>query len=331
MKNIFSPRKSCIPLMSPGLRLGFPFIITFLVISSPIVMFINPVFVAASTSSDGSASAPSTISQDGSDFRAQAALSGVAARQTNDIVNTNAYYDIIFNTATTAAIKEIRVTFPAGTDVSIARLVEAEGIGKGVVGPGTISGQTVRYIVLAADVTTIPAGTQIRIELSNIVNPSSPGNGFTVTVETRDTSNNIIDGPTQSFVYPIKQIGSSDIANSAITTTKIADGAVGTTKIEDGAVGTTKIADGAIAPQVFNRDGDSVSAEPLDFTAAPAFCLAGEAVTGGGYFMPNGAGKLFLTNEFPSPSEGSWNVEVFNTDTVAHNFSARAECMPAMP
>jgi hypothetical protein len=222
MKNIFSPRKSCIPLMSPGLRLGFPFIITFLVISSPIVMFINPVFVAASTSSDGSASAPSTISQDGSDFRAQAALSGVAARQTNDIVNTNAYYDIIFNTATTAAIKEIRVTFPAGTDVSIARLVEAEGIGKGVVGPGTISGQTVRYVVPAAGVTTIPAGTQIRIELSNIVNPSSPGNGFTVTVETRGTTNNIIDGPTQSFAYPIKQIGTGQIADNAVTGNKIA-------------------------------------------------------------------------------------------------------------
>jgi hypothetical protein len=156
-----------------------------------------------------------------SDFSAQAALSGVAARQTNNIVNTNTYYDIIFKTATTAAIKEIRIIFPSDTDVSIARLVEAEGIGKGVVGPSTIEGQTVRYIVLASDVTTIPAGTQIRLELSNIVNPSSPGNGYTVTVETRGTSNNVIDGPTQSFTYPIKQIGSSDIAGNSITSDKI--------------------------------------------------------------------------------------------------------------
>jgi subtilisin len=153
-------------------------------------------------------------------------LTTVAARQTNNIVNTNAYYDIIFKTATTAAIKEIRITFPSDTDVSIARLVEAEGIGKGVVGPSTISGQQVRYIVNTGDVTTIPAGTEIRIELSNIVNPSSPrsiGNGYTVTVETRGTSNNIIDGPSESFAYPIKQIESSDIADGAIKSTKPVD------------------------------------------------------------------------------------------------------------
>ncbi|MGH9978750.1 MAG: discoidin domain-containing protein, partial [Nitrososphaeraceae archaeon] len=142
----------------------------------------------------------------------QATLPGVYARQTNNIVNTNSYYDIIFNTATTAAIKEIRVTFPAGTDVSIARLVEAEGIGEGAVGPGSIAGQTVTYFVKGAEVTTIPAGTQIRLELANIVNPSSPGNGYRVTVETRGTTNNIIDGPTQSFAYSIKQIDGGSLS-----------------------------------------------------------------------------------------------------------------------
>ncbi|MGH9978021.1 MAG: hypothetical protein ACRD8Z_19635 [Nitrososphaeraceae archaeon] len=175
------------------------------------------------------------------EYSAQAALPGVFARQTNNIVNTNTYYDIIFNTATTAAIKAIRVTFPAGTDVSIARLVEAEGIGKGVVGPGSIVGQTVRYIVNGAEVTTIPAGTQIRLELANIVNPSSPGNGYKVTVETRDASNTIIDGPSESFAYPIKQIGNSDITNNAITTGKIADGSVGTNDIANNAVTAGKI------------------------------------------------------------------------------------------
>jgi hypothetical protein len=160
------------------------------------------------------------------DFSTQGALSFTAARQSNNIVNTNTYYDIIFVTSTTAAIKEIRVTFPAGTDVSTARLVEVEGIGnslhdKLMIGPSTISGQTVTYNIQSADVTTIPAGTQIRLELSNIVNPSSPGNGYTVTVETRGTSNNIIDGPSESFAYPIKQIESSDIANGAVTAGKV--------------------------------------------------------------------------------------------------------------
>lgn len=75
MKNIFSSRKSCILLMSPGLRLSFTLTITLLIISSPIVMLVNPALGVAS--SNPTTTAPSTIGQDGSDFTTQAALSGV--------------------------------------------------------------------------------------------------------------------------------------------------------------------------------------------------------------------------------------------------------------
>lgn len=276
-------------------------------------MFISPAPVAASTTSNpgDTSGTPSTISQDGSDFTTQAALPGVFARQTNNIVNTNTYYDIIFNTATTAAIKEIRVTFPAGTDVSIARLVEAEGIGEGAVGPGSIAGQTVTYLVKGAEVTTIPAGTQIRLELANIVNPSSPGNGFTVTVETRGTTNNIIDGPTQSFAYPIKQIGTGQIADNAVT--------------------TPKIADNAILPQVVERDGASVSVNSNGFASGQAFCMSGEEPVGGGVLVfTGGQGFLTITNEILQDT--GYITEMFNNhSTTAFGFTPRAHCMLPFP
>src|SRR5919106_4977114 len=122
MNSISSLGKSwCIslpPLISPGLRLGVTFIIVFLVISSPIFMLVNPASAASpSYSTDGSPSAPSTIGQDGSDFTTQAALSSLTARPTNNIVNTNSFYDVVFLTVTAGAIKTIQVTFPAGTTI----------------------------------------------------------------------------------------------------------------------------------------------------------------------------------------------------------------------
>jgi hypothetical protein len=69
---------------------------------------------------------PSTISQDGSEFTAQAELSDFVVRRTNNIVNTLSYYDIVFHTTSTAPIKTIEVTFPEGTIVSpLGLLIEA--------------------------------------------------------------------------------------------------------------------------------------------------------------------------------------------------------------
>jgi hypothetical protein len=162
-----------------------------------------------------------------SDFTTQAVLPSVAARQTNNIVNTRTYYDIQLTTATTGAIKRIEVVFPAGTITSGARLIEVQGIGAGSV---SNSGTTVTYVV--ASPVSIPAGTNIRLEFGNIINPSSPSNSYTVTVTTRNSANSIIDGPTVSFTYTIKQIQSNDIANSAITSPKIADNSITSEKVD---------------------------------------------------------------------------------------------------
>ncbi len=76
----------------------------------------------------------------------------------------------------------------------------------------------------------VPAGTKIRLEFANINNPLNPSANYKVTVTTRDTFNNIIDGPTQSTAYTIKQIGANVLANNAITTPKLADNSITSTK-----------------------------------------------------------------------------------------------------
>lgn len=131
-------------------------------------------------------SAPSTIGQDGSDgdFTTQAALSSLTARLTNNIVNTNSFYDVVFLTATAGVIKFIQVTFPAGTTIGgSAFFSEAEEIC-----PGTASksGQTITYTVTNA--ANVPAGTKIRLEFANINNPLNPSANYKVTVTLNNLS-----------------------------------------------------------------------------------------------------------------------------------------------
>ena len=212
------------PLTRSGLRLGLTLIITLMVVSSPIFILVNPASAAApSFSTDGSTSGPSTIGQDGSDFTIQA-LSSLSARPTNNIVNTNSFYDVVFLTGTPGAIKFIQVTFPLGTIVPTTAIFnEAEGIGPGFI--SQVSGQTVTYTVNNA--VNVPVGTKIRLEFANINNPLSPSANYKVTVTTRNAANTIIDGPTQSTAYAIKQIGSKAIAESFMKRVTLLDNPAG--------------------------------------------------------------------------------------------------------
>jgi hypothetical protein len=95
---------------------------------------------------------------------------------------------------------------------------QAEGIGQGT---ASKSGQTITYTVTNA--VTVPAGTKIRLEFANINNPLNPSSAYQVTVTTRNAANAIIDIPSQSTAYTIKQIGTNAIADNSITSTKPAE------------------------------------------------------------------------------------------------------------
>src|SRR5918996_876509 len=257
MKVVVGERPSSSSPIPSGLRLGLTLIVTLMVISLPIVTLGNPV---SAVPTDGSPSAPSTIGQDGSDFNIQAALSSLTARPTNNIVNTNSFYDVVFLAATTGAIKTIEVTFPAGTTIpSSAFFNEAEKCVPGsnctvLTGTASKSGQTITYTVTNA--VNVPAGTKIRLEFANINNPLQVSANYKVTVTTRDTSNTIIDGPTPSTAYTIKQIGNNVIANSAITTPKIADNSITSTKPNQNFMKRVTLTDNAAGNNLgWNPDG----------------------------------------------------------------------------
>jgi hypothetical protein len=173
---------------------------------------------------------PSVLAQGQDVITAQGAASSLQVRQTNNIVNTQAYYDVKFTTSTTGTIKTIEMIFPPGTYLGAARALEVEGIGEGK--PKLISGSTLVYEV--NDPVSIPAGTEIRLEFMNINNPPTASNTHTVTVTTRDSSSIIIDGPTVSPVYVMKQIGTDDIANGAITVSKISSSFMTSRILHDG-------------------------------------------------------------------------------------------------
>jgi hypothetical protein len=177
---------------------------------------------------------------------------GIRAVQSNNIVNTQTLYDIIFKTTSAGIIKNIELTFPTGSNLNTAVLLEVSGVGSGL---ASISGQKLTYAITTA--ANVPASATIRLEVGNIVNPILPNNALTVQVTTKDAAGAVIDSGI-SAGYPIKQIGSTDIANNAITTTKIQDGQVGTSDLADNSVSTTqfgsKLADNAVTnPKIANN------------------------------------------------------------------------------
>ena len=235
-------------------------------------MFSNPPDVKAADPT------PSTIGLDGSDFTTQAALTGVSARQTNNIVGVQSYYDVVFTTTTTGTIKFIDIAFPAGTVIGASPLlVEREGIGTGTA--AKTSATVIRYTVDNA--VSVPAGTQIRLEFFNVVNPNVPSGGYKVTVTTLDAGGTTIDGPTLSNSLNMKQIGTDQIADSAVTSGKIADGNVGTTDLANLAVSSGKLANNAVTT----------------FKVSTGFMkhvtLADDAVGNGRGWNPNGATTAF--------------------------------------
>jgi hypothetical protein len=229
-------------LNPPRLRLGVALIIVLMVISSPIVMLANPALTAAQSNNIDTSSkhsgfslgdsstppmSPTNVLPLDSDFTTQAALSSLTARPTNNIVNTNSFYDVVFLTATAGTIKTIQVTFPVGTTIpSTAFFNEAEKCVPGsnctvLTGTASKSGQTITYTVTNA--VNVPAGTKIRLEFANINNPLNPSANYKVTVTTRNAANTPIDGPTASTAYTMKQIGKNAIAESFMKRVTLTD------------------------------------------------------------------------------------------------------------
>jgi hypothetical protein len=247
--------------------------------------------------------APSTISQGGvtedKEFTIQAALSLARSTQTSNIVDSKSYYDIMFRTTTAGIIKTIEMDFPAGTNVGSSLLVEAVGIGPGTI--GFSAGEIVTYTV--TNPVNVPANTKIRIQLSNINNPPNPSTSLTVSITTRDSANVIIDGPTPTNAYNIKQIGTGQIADGAVTNAKIANSAVTTGKIGNGEITTPKIEDNAVtSPKI--ADGSVTSTKPAESFTKRVTLLDNAAGNAKGW-NPDNFDKVFTIEEPQVSTENS--------------------------
>lgn len=197
---------------------------------------------------------PSVVSQGQDIISTQGAASSLQVRQTNNIVNTQAYYDIQFTTSTTGTISTIEMVFPPGTYLGGARPLEIEGVGDGKA--EFIGGSTLIYRI--HNPVSIPAGTEIRLEFMNINNPPTPSATNTVTVTTKDSSSIIIDGPTESPIYVMKQIGTNDIANGAITAGKMSNSFMTSKILQDGQNGWNP--DAILDPATFTITDSAVKA-----------------------------------------------------------------------
>lgn len=224
---------------------------------------------------------------------------------TNDIVNSRAWYQVIFTTGTTSPIKQVEVDFPSGTNIANAKLLDTGGLGPGIY---TISGQTITY-TLAPEV-LVPTNTELRLHYDNILNPSLPDANLTVRITTKDSAGSVIDSGT-SLAYKIRQIGTEDISNKSIT--------------------SEKIEPGAVVPVVSQRSGDVISIPAQQDQFAVANCSVGEVATGGGYIT--NSPKVIVTysslGEQPRPT--TWAIHAVNTDTLAHNITATAICLHLSP
>jgi hypothetical protein len=291
----------------------------------------------------------------------QATLSPLQAFPTNSIVNNRAYYDVSFKTATSGTIRQVLLTFPAGTIVSSAAVVEASGIG-----PGTFSnsGQTVTYTVTSP--TTIAAGVTVRLQVDYIFNPPTPNpvGGYKIQVTTKNPTGMTIDTGMTSG-YQIKQIGTADIADNAVTTAKIGnsqvttsnlafgavtetkiklgsiiadniqDSAVQTTKIADEAVTSPKIASGAVRLDTIIVVGSIQVVQPGSTAYSVATCPSDRIVTGGGSFahndVPNWDKSMFVLQE-SRESPTTWLARYHNSDNAnSHNFQTMAICTRLSP
>lgn len=159
-----------------------------------------------------------------SEISTESTLTGAYADPSNSIVLTKGYYIISFNAATSGAIKKVEIEFPSGYVIDTQpHLLIALGIGDGSIVKDSLNPQKLIYTVSANPPPSIPSGRNIKYFIANVKN-----NGTTAlqsaTITTRDSSGNIIDGPT----------GTSDIQLTQITTPMVGDNSVTTSNEPEG-------------------------------------------------------------------------------------------------
>lgn len=136
-----------------------------------------------------------------------ATLTSVKVIPDSNVNNERATYNLFLKTATTGTIKTIQINFPSSFNLADISLLEKSNIGSGSL---SFTGSTMKYTVNSA--ASVPAGTTIELEVGRII--AENAGTFTVSMRTLNSGAGIIDGPTTSGSFIIKQITGSDISKS---------------------------------------------------------------------------------------------------------------------
>ena len=173
-------------------------------------------------------SSPSSYFQIVKPAEAAGTLTSIAIFPADNIVNSRTTYDIMFKTATTGTIKAIHMTFPNSFDVSAAnKYIERSGIGPGSLSAPSCSISNCELKYTVSSPVSVPAGTTIRLEIGKIINSATAGS-FKVGISTE--AQVILDGPTQSPSFPIKDITGNDVSPTFMIRKTLHDDTVGNGK-----------------------------------------------------------------------------------------------------
>jgi hypothetical protein len=259
-------------------------------------------------------SSPSSFFQIIKPAEAAGSLTSVTLIPMNNIVNTRTTYDIFFKTATTGTIKTIHMSFPSGFDVSAANhIIERSGIGSGSI--STPSSTTLIFTV--SNPVSVPAGTNIRLEIGRIVNSNTAGN-FRVSIATENTISTIIDGPTKSFLFPIKSITGNDVSPNFMIRKSLYDDDAGHANGWDPDISTTAFA---------ISDSDISGASSSEFVSVsvhsgnPVFCAAatGDAGLFGVYCdsPPGNSAKLdYIITKLPAHDDLTSSLSASSSEST---------------
>jgi hypothetical protein len=161
-------------------------------------------------------------------------------------------------------------------------------------------------------------------------------------------TSDIADGAVTSAKIGSGQVGNSDIANNAVGSAKIGSGQVGNTDIATSAVTTSKISDTNGVYSVDIVDGQVGTADLANDAIKPIVQRVEESygVNGGGLFSNAGAtcpsGTILTGGGFYAPadiqvmgsfpaSDTRWDVSALNRGTNAVEFSVYALCIGPSP
>ena len=138
-------------------------------------------------------------------------------------------------------------------------------------------------------------------------------------------TSDIADSAVTSAKIGSGQVKNSDMGNSAVTSGKILDGtivsgdmanqAIISTKIADSAVTSSKLAGGAVKPTVHKVQGNIIIIAPSSNGNAQVDCPPGEKVTGGGY--GGSTGVIQVSTNLPY-DENTWSVGAKNVQSGAN-------------